>query len=283
MDELSESPILIFASGQRCGSTLLQRFLSSHPHVLIWGEHDGILLQLMTNFDHLYDWQYMFAHQLEVFVDDGYNNFVPNMNPPASYFSQAQRNLISDLWRVPANEMGCPIWGFKEVLYGAEMARRIRQLFPGTRIIHLTRNIFDCFISLLHEERVTPEMQPHVPPHQVWTRARTLDFIETWIHVNDSILNTQELEDSWVYRLTYEHMVQCPEQAMTHLTSWLGLNFSDFDLNVFKHKLYTDRHKGSDPRPKINRTDLSPEEITLLTSPKILRLSEQLNFDMTVA
>jgi hypothetical protein len=102
MHEFSESPVLIFASGQRCGSTLLQRFLSSHPDITIWGEHDGVLTQFMANFDRLYDWQQLFAHQFEVFMDDGYNNFVPNMTPPATYFAQAHKNLIRDLWQVPA-------------------------------------------------------------------------------------------------------------------------------------------------------------------------------------
>ena len=282
MHEFSESPLLIFASGQRCGSTLLQRFLSSHPDVMIWGEHNGVLTQFMADFDRLYDWQQMFSHQFEVFLDDGYNNFVPNMNPRASYFARAHKYLIRDLWQVPANEVGCNIWGFKEVLYGAEIALRIRQLFPETRIIHLTRNIFDCFISLVHEERVTLEMQPHVPLHQIWTRTRTLEFINTWIEVNDSMLNTSALDDSWVYRLTYERMVGCPEQSMSHLVSWLGLDMHDFDLDVFQYKLYTDRHKGPDPRPIITRMDLTSDEIALLTSDKILQLSKQLDFDMNV-
>src|SRR5437588_10924263 len=42
------SPILVFASGQRCGSTLVQRLLTSHPEVMIWGEHGGHLRQLFA-------------------------------------------------------------------------------------------------------------------------------------------------------------------------------------------------------------------------------------------
>jgi hypothetical protein len=114
------------------------------------------------------------------------------------------------------------------------------------RIIHLARNLFDCFISLVHEERISPEMKPQVPLHQVWTRTHTLEFINTWIEVNDSMLNTSALDNSWVYRMTHEYMVGCPEQSMSQFVNWLGLDMRDFDLDVFQYKLYTDRHKGPD-------------------------------------
>lgn len=277
-----DAPILIFASGQRCGSTLLQRFLCSHPNIVIWGEHDGVLTGLFDRFARLYEWQDMFSHQYDTYIADGYNNFIPNMNPPQHHLRHAQIELVRNLWKLPAEELGCNIWGFKEVMYDAEMALLIRDLFPDVRIIHLTRNIFECFISLRHEEYIPPDMQPHVPLAQVWTRSRTLDFIATWTRVNSSMLSHPALDESWNYRITYENMVKCPNKSMEKLVNWLGLAFQDFDLGVFQHKLYTDRHKGPDQRPLVRRSDLSSEEIALLTSEEILNISEQLEFDMSV-
>jgi hypothetical protein len=277
-----QGPIFVFASGQRCGSTLLQRFLCSHPQIMIWGEHDGVLAAMFASFQRLIDWQAMFGHQYQTYIQKGYNNFIPNMNPQPEYILKAQRNLLYNLWRDPATDLGCSIWGFKEVLYGAEMALMLKNVFPDARIIHLTRNIFECFISLRHEEYIPPESQPHVPLEQVWTRERTLDFMSTWVRVNQSMLTEPELDQSWVFRLTYERMVECPSETMHAITDWLGIPFLEFDMDVFNHKLYTDRHNGPDQRPTIRRADLSPDEISLVTAPEIMHLSEMLQFDMSV-
>jgi hypothetical protein len=51
---------------------------------------------------------------------------------------------------------------------------------------------------------------------------------------------------------------------------------------VFNHKIYTDRHTGPDRRPKIERTDLHPEDIALLTTGEILQIAEQLRYDMSI-
>lgn len=276
-------PIFIFASGQRCGSTLLQRLLCSHPQVLIWGEHDGVLNKVFAGFDRLLEWKTMFDHQFKLYLKEGYNNFIPNMNPPCKHMMYAKEQMIRNIWEVPAQELGKPVWGFKEVLYGADIAFALRELFPNTRIIHLSRNIFECFISLRHEEQIPPVDQPHVPLEQVWTRERTIEFINAWTNVNSSMLETPGLTEDWVFRLKYETLVGDKVGTMSQLANWLGLDIADFDMDVFKYKLYTDRHNGPDPRPSVKRSDLSQDEIALITSEQILYLSEKLGFDMTVA
>jgi hypothetical protein len=277
----STAPIFIFASGQRCGSTLLQRLLCSHPQIMIWGEHDGVLNKLFPQFERLLRWEEMFRHQYGLFLNDGINNFVPNMNPPRTVIYHAQEQWMRHMWQYPAEALGRPIWGFKEVLYDANMAQQLRTLFAGARILHLTRNIFECFISLKHEEYIPPEGQPHVPLEQVWTRTRTIEFINDWMRVNQSFID-HPLDLSWGYHITYEALVSNPQQSVQRLADWLGLNAEDFDLDVFRYKLYTDRHKGDDQRPSIRRADLTAEEVALVTTPELLRISAYLNYDMSI-
>lgn len=274
-------PIFIFASGQRCGSTLLQRFLCSHPNVLIWGEHDGTLEKIFDQFDHLLWWEQSFGHQFQTYLEDGYHNFIPNMNPKAPAIDYARAQVVRNLWQVPAAAIGKPIWGFKEVLYEASVALELKRLFPDCKVIHHTRSIVDCFISLRHEEKIPPELQPHVPLKQVWTRQRTLEFIDTWIRVNQSFMMNPDLDESWVFHMTYEQLIHDPLLTTQKLVSWIGLEFDDFDQEVFKYKLYTDRHKGDDPRPKVTRADLPPDEIKLLTTDTILELSAMFDYDMS--
>src|SRR5438105_1391594 len=127
------SPLLIFGSGQRTGSTLVQRFLSSHPDVLIWGEQDGVLGKMMLGFDRLLDWEHTNRHQRDNFFRLGVNTFPSKMMPPAEFIEsaihtakpsvmQAMQTMIREIWEKSALDMGRHIWGFKEVLYGADMA-----------------------------------------------------------------------------------------------------------------------------------------------------------------
>ena len=282
MTETQNGPIFVFASGQRCGSTLLQRFLISNPNIMVWGEHDGAVGQMMPHFDRLLEWERMFGHQFQTFLDKGYNNFIPNMNPHLGDTREAQRQLFLNLFKAPAQKLGRSIWGFKEVKYGADMALRLRDLFPEARIIHLTRNVFECFISLRHEEQILPKDQPHVPENQVWTRERTIEFVETWVKVNSSMLHNENLNSDWVYQLTYERLTGNKEDETARLAEWLGLEAGSFDLDVFKHKLYTDRHNGPDPRPPVKRSDLDEEEVGLVTTPEIMEISATLEFDMSI-
>lgn len=275
-------PVFIFASGQRCGSTLLQRYLCSNPNMIIWGEHDGVLNHIFDQFDRLLEWNDMFNHQFDTFIKEGYNNFIPNMNPPVASIMTAQTEFVRNMWQSPAKELGRQIWGFKEVLYEVDIALRLKTLFPNAKFIHMTRNVIDCFISLRHEETISPEMQPHVPVKQVWTRKRTLEFIETWIRVNRSFMDAPNLDPDAFYTLTYDDLVRDPPLHTASLLSWLGLDYDDFDIEVFNHKLYTDRHKGPDLRPKVKRSDVPPDEIALVTTDEILEISRYFTLDMTI-
>lgn len=280
MSNTAPGPIFIFGSGQRCGSTLLQRFLCTHPNVLIWGEHDGVLQKMFEQFERLFEWNRLFGHHYAKFTNSyGVNTFIANMNPPQEVALHAQVELLRNLWQYPAEQMGRNIWGFKEVLYGADMALALRGIFPDAKIIHITRNIFSCFTSLLHEERLKPN-QTYVPLKEIWTRSRTIESVGHWTRINSSFLNTPGLDDSWVFRVTYEALTKNTEQITSQLIEWLGLDVKDFNYGVFDHKIYTDRHHGPDLRPKITWDDLSAEEFHIITTDEILDISQRLGFPM---
>ena len=240
MQKTLPNPILILASGQRTGSTLLQRFMLSHPRVMIWGEHDGVLTDIFRRYDRLYEWDGMFAHHLQTFLSDGYNNFVPNLIPSANTIRASQRSILEVLYRDPALALGRDIWGFKEVLYDADMALRLRELFPALRVLYITRHPFNAFVSLLHEERLKPA-EINIPLKDIWTRAKTTRWVETWSRINASFLDHPQITDDWVFSLTYEQLSSDPPGTTGRLTDWLGMARDEFDLDVFNYRLYTDR------------------------------------------
>jgi hypothetical protein len=282
------NPLVIFSSGQRTGSTLLQRFLLSNPRIMIWGEHDGVLSDIYRRFDRLYEWESMFGHQLETFMDYGYNTFIPNMVPPPDVIANSQRAMLEVLYKQTAQQMGRDIWGFKEVLYDANMAVRLRELFPGMRVLYITRHPFDCFVSLLHEERLKPH-EVNIPIQETWMRPKTVKWLQYWTKINESFLNHPAINDDWVLRLTYETLTGDMYTTTAHIAKWLGLPLSDFDRDVFQHRRFTDRdnpHRGNGHQPEqeerrhITWDDLSAEEYLLITQPDLRRTAERLGYAM---
>lgn len=124
--------MVIIASGPRCGSTLVQRLLCSHPKVLIWGEHGGALRS---------------------WPDAGFDGFIANLMPPLSGLRQEARSLLLRLWADPAVELGRPLWGFKEIRYGRGECVGLLSLFPEPRFVHLTRDPRHVLVSLDWWER----------------------------------------------------------------------------------------------------------------------------------
>lgn len=279
------NPILLLASGQRTGSTLLQRFMLSHPRLMLWGEHDGVLADVMRRYERLYAWDGMFAHHLQTFQTDGYNNFIPNMIPPRTTIDDSLRALFHTLYRDPAAAMGRDLWGFKEVLYTVDDALRFRALFPSVKVVFITRNPFDCFVSLLHEERQKPH-EVTIPLSDIWTRTKTIAWVETWTTINRSFLEHDAVSPEWVYTMTYEQLIADPAHATRALAAWLGLAHEDFDLDVFNHRIYTDRNNQQanrrDTRPKIRWDDLTAEEYRLMTQPELVHISRRLGYDRPI-
>lgn len=279
------NPIVLLASGQRTGSTLLQRFMLSHPRLMMWGEHDGVFADVMRRYQRLYAWDDMFAHHLETFQHDGYNNFIPNMIPDKDTISDSLRAMFYTLYRDPALRMGRDLWGFKEVLYTADDALNLRKLFPNIKIVYITRHPFNCFVSLLHEERQKPN-EVTIPLSDIWTRSKTTAWVDTWIHINQSFLNNSSITDDWVFKLRYEDLVGDIPKSTGHMIDWLGLKREDFDLDVFNHRVYTDRNNqqanNRDNRPKIGWEDLTAEEYRLMTQPQLVQISRRLGYDMPI-
>jgi hypothetical protein len=280
---MTPNPIILLGSGQRTGSTLLQRFMVSNPNIMIWGEHDGVFSDIYRKYDRLYEWDAMFSHQLETFQTDGFNNFIPNMIPSSDVIRASQRAMLEVLYRDTALNLGRNIWGFKEVLYDAEMAARLRDLFPGMKVVYITRHPFGGFTSLLHEERLKPT-EVNIPLKDIWTREKTTQWIDTWVDINESFLDHPAINDEWVFSMTYEELIGDTAAVTGSMIDWLDLPRHDFDLDVFNVRLYTDRDNGQavrrDERPRIDWADLTAEEYRLMTQPRLIEVATRLGYEI---
>src|SRR6266700_4689461 len=126
------SPLLVLGAGQRCGSTLLQRLISSHPDAFIWGEQRGHLANILEAVEGLRD------HNEErgwgsrdEFAKRGYQGFMANLMPEPAVVNEAFALFCARLFAAE----GARVWGFNEVRHDLPFAERLRRFLPGTRVI----------------------------------------------------------------------------------------------------------------------------------------------------
>lgn len=264
-----QKPIFIFASGQRCGSTLIQRLLNSHKEILLWGEQNGLLNGFIKDYGKLLDWAQEYGNHRKTYLTTGYDNFTANMVPTKLEIHRAAKVFIETLFGRPAGKLGKSRWGFKEVRYDSSIAIILKQFYPKSAIIHLTRNVIDCFISLKHWENSAGP----------WTRTWTEIFIRDWQRINSSFLLSETQLEGFL-SIKYEDLIVNKEDTLQKLCSYLGVVCEDLDLTIFHRRLHREGVEGTVERKIISRSSLSRSERDLLTRPPIPDISRSLGYDL---
>ena len=228
VDEVA--PLLVLASGQRCGSTLIQRLLSSHPLVRIWGEHVGQLLPVLTATARLRLWTDMngLTGRREL-ARSGHHGFLANLTPERDTIDDACRAFIETLFATPSAEAGRPIWGFKEIRYGLPEVLLLRQLFPRMRVIHVIRDPRDVLRSLDEWEQ-----------RPGWTRRNTEEALDYWLTVARSFIGSDQdphLGD-FILRAPYEALVVNPGPWTAAIAEHCRLDADLLDQTVFDTRVH---------------------------------------------
>jgi hypothetical protein len=263
------APILILASGQRCGSTLIQRLLCSHPDILVWGEHGGGLRNVLELSESLKRWDEGVQGSIvrAEFEDDAHQGWIANMLPEPETYAGAARGYIDTLFAAPAAARGRARWGFKEVRFGMPEATAIRALYPGTRVVHVTRHPRKVLISLDSWER----------GGGFWQRSFTKDTMRLWRDVNDGFLPERDGSD-WVSSWRFEDVVAAPDAFMDELSRFLGIDGKDLDESVFDRPLHG--YPANSRQPLRPFEELDPELRELLDDPGLRRVAEAYEYDL---
>lgn len=265
----SGAPVLVLAAGQRCGSTLIQRLLSSHPDVLIWGEHAGQLRQLLAVAERLHGWT---ADLGEVgrlgYARSGHQSFMANMTPEAAAVDDAVRGFVEALFARSAAAMGRPVWGFKEVRYGLAEAAALRALFPGCRVVHIVRDPRDILRSLEVWERGG------------WPRADTELAISDWARVGASFWRPDAELPSWVLRVRYEDLTADPESWRVRIAEHCGLAPELLDARVFDRRIHAVGLGGRARRTILDFAELPPSMRALLDGEEVRRVAAACGYSL---
>jgi hypothetical protein len=233
------TPILVLGSGQRCGSTLVQRLLSSHPEVLIWGEHGGHLREILRVVDVMRAWDQGLAPPArEAFEHGGHQSWMANLLPGPEAVVGATRAFVRTLFAAPAASLGRPRWGFKEVRFGLEEATALRTLFPDLRVVHITRDPRAMLSSLDAWER----------QRGWWRREFTEQAVRDWVRINESVLDGDGAP-GWVESWRYEDVLADPDRFSHAVARLLDLEPAHLDRTVFDRRI-SGYQEGDRPDPR---------------------------------
>jgi Sulfotransferase family len=260
------TPLLVLAAGQRCGSTLVQRLLCSHPRVMIWGEHAGQLRPILAAVERLRIWADNDATiARDELAASGYQGFIANLTPERSHIDDACRAFIETMFATPAFALGRPIWGFKEVRYGLSDVLVLQELFPRLRVIQIVRDPRDVLRSLEDWEG-----------HPGWTRRNTEAGLEHWLAVARSFIGTDTNPDlrSLILNVRYEDLVIDTRRWSAAIAEHCELDEKSFDHTVFDKRVHTPGSYGRFERklhewfelPASLRALMDDEEIQMVAS-----------------
>lgn len=223
---------VVIASLTRSGSTLLQRILSTHPQLTIWGEHFGVLSHLRQAQETLdrardqIDKGHAQRHRL-IGSTGPIGALSPQVNPfDTALFEQAIRSFIVDTFT-----RGLPPgtrWGFKEVRYGIEDLEFLARLFPSMRLIVLVREPSAQISSLVRAPwRQYPE--PSAPERSAALRTVVESAARGWTAGYDGF--RRFIESGLVAHLTvrYEDLISGALQPDV-LFAHCGLEPGDADI-----------------------------------------------------
>ena len=170
------SPILVLAPIPRCGSTLVQRVLNTHPEVTIWGEQGGALTHALHMMQR-YEFQLNVGgdRQRETWLGNGRpDQWMSSMNPATSTLIAGFRDLFLGIYaRYAQHTM---TWGFKEIRYGREEIEFWHILFPMTKYVMIVRDPVEAILS----HRRTPWEQDQNFVAAGWERPSIQQLARDW-------------------------------------------------------------------------------------------------------
>lgn len=266
------APLLVLAAGQRCGSTLVQRLLCSHPQVRIWGEHVGQLHNVLAVGQRLRLWTETsgMSGRSEL-AASGYQGFIANLTPERSDIDKACVAYIETLFAKPAYDAGRPIWGFKEVRYGLPDVLLLRELFPQLRAVQVVRDPRDVLRSLDEWER------------RGWSRVNTELSLRHWLDVAGSFVATacDPHLRSFILPVRYEDLIHFSQWWTKAIAAHCNLDVDLLDESVFEQRVHTAGPRGRADRQLREWSDLPESLRELIDSEDVRLVASMYGYDLS--
>ena len=187
----SDRPVFLLTNG-RTGSTWLQRTLSTHPDLVVWGEHYGFLHGLSVAYQGFKrderKWGYI-AHssrEQKAFRSNALSIVDVEWITPLSLdaLRDALRDTIKRLFDADNGR-----WGFKEIRYDSwQTIRFLSELFPHGKFLNLRRLPVDNLASMWRAWIGKDEYDLNDLREYVRLQANKLEkHLSTWTHAERTL------------------------------------------------------------------------------------------------
>ena len=259
--EPNGAPVFVLAGGGRTGSTLVQRLLISTGEVMIWGEHGGLLLDAMQRIVYgMREWiDSVGGRHLAKFTQQGWNSWIPNVNPEHEAFLEGARAALWQSLAVPAARLGYRRWGFKEIRYSGGAVSLLKTLFPDSAIVVLVRHPEAALRSI----KATSWYQKDYD-------ARPDIFLDRWAVLSSSLAGTRA-SGAGVLLLRYEDLVADAQAVIAQLAAHVAIDQDRFNPVALRTHL---RGITEQPAP------LDEGDRAALAAPDVRRVAATLGYDL---
>lgn len=202
----NESPLtpIFIVSLPRSGSTLVEQILATHPKVAGGGE-----MPFLTNL-----------------IDELLFSQTGATDPTGfKYIPVGPLKKLSEIYLQKAQTLAGPEPFYTDKWpWNFTFAGHIKKIFPRAKIIHISRDPFDCGFSIYKHFFLNP--MPSLCDHEdyAWFRRQYEEVMAFW----DNTL------PGFIHNLSYEKLVENPEKEIRKLLEFCGL---DWDPEVLEfHK-----------------------------------------------
>lgn len=215
-----DAPVFVL-SLERSGSTLLRNILDAHPEIfspaqlhigsLCYWMHLTSYCSISQLFTHLNEQERQAAARAEV------------------------RRAVSELVQGYALKKNKRIWCDKTTM-NINYIDILSSTFPNAKFICLYRNCLDFVYSYMSVSKLgfMEEIAPYIQRNPYNIVSAIVDY---WIDSNHTIYRFEQENKEKCFKVTYEEIVSAPDETLTALFGFLGLNWhSELFDQVFSNK-----------------------------------------------
>jgi hypothetical protein len=149
------APVIITSPTTRCGTTLIQRLISSSDNAFVYGEEVGHQIRTLTG------WlvgQIQYQERTGASQDTDFEaalagtlaSWRPGLMPPSQIMMRA---WVETFYQIPTllsdygQAIGRPVWGFKGPSYSRDTLKSFLSVMPRAKIVYVFRNLIDVLKS----------------------------------------------------------------------------------------------------------------------------------------
>ncbi len=250
--DISSIPLFFIIGRPRSGTTLLRILFEAHPNVVIPPE-SPIIISLYKKYNKVRYWDEKIIREFteDVFKQRYFDKWLIDKEVLyQNLLAEKGENTFQQLFKVIClnyrsvyEKDEVTLLGDKNPAYSLYPGR-IHELFPDAKIIHITRDYRDNYLSLI---RVNFEV-PIVPL-----------VVYRWKFAWKRMLKVKKQFPELFYTLKYEDLAADPEKKFREICEFLGLTFDPHVLSFYEKKEEVEKtYSGSEEIAIVHKSLFNP-------------------------